>query len=94
MPILSLSPKDLQTYQKQLSQLANTEDSFAVIKELHQRLTVNEAELKKLEFAVNLLQIQGNHDLQKDALKKEHQKLKDIAKPSMIGFLLLSKSYI
>jgi len=78
MPILSLSPKDLQTYQKQLSQLANTEDSFAVIKELHQRLTVNEAELKKLEFAVNLLQIQGNHDLQKDALKKEHQKLKDI----------------
>ncbi|MDQ1139352.1 hypothetical protein [Pedobacter agri] len=78
MPILSLSSKDLQTYQKRLTQLAHTEDSFAVIKELHQRLTVNEAELKKLEFAVNLLQIQGNHDLQKDAVKKEHQKLKDI----------------
>lgn len=78
MPILSLSPKDLPTYQKQLSQLANTEDNFAIIKELRQRLTVNEAELKKLEFAINLLQIQGNHDLQKDALKKEHQKLKDI----------------
>ncbi|WP_316806606.1 hypothetical protein [Pedobacter agri] len=78
MPILSLSPKDLQTYQKQISQLGNTEDSFAVIKELHQRLTINEAELKKLEFAVNLLKIQGDHDLQKDAVKKQHQKLKDI----------------
>ena len=78
MPILSLTPKDLHTYQKKLSELNNTEDSFALIKELHQRLTVNEAELKKLEFAVNLLQIQGNHDLQKDSVKKEHQKLRDI----------------
>jgi len=78
MPTLSLSPKDLQTYQRQLTQLASTEDSFAMIKELHQRLSINEAELEKVEFAVNLMQIQGSHELQKEAIKKQHQQLKDI----------------
>ncbi|KQN35231.1 hypothetical protein ASE92_11485 [Pedobacter sp. Leaf41] len=78
MPILSLSPKDLSNYDKQLVQLSSTKDKFELIREIYKRVSVNETELEKLEFAVNLLQVQGNYDLQKEALRKQHQKLKDI----------------
>ncbi|MCX2475917.1 hypothetical protein OQZ33_16410 [Pedobacter sp. MC2016-05] len=78
MPILSLSPKDLSNYDKQLVQLSSTKDKFELIREIYKRVSVNETELEKLEFAVNLLQVQSNYDLQKEALRKQHQKLKDI----------------
>lgn len=78
MPILSLSPKDLSNFDKQLVQLSSTKDKFELIREIYKRVSVNETELEKLEFAVNLLQVQGNYDLQKEALRKQHQKLKDI----------------
>jgi len=78
MPIFSLSPKDLSNYDKQLVQLSSTKDKFELIREIYKRVSVNETELEKLEFAVNLLQVQGNYDLQKEALRKQHQKLKDI----------------
>lgn len=78
MPILSLLPKDLSNYDKQLVQLSSTKDKFELIREIYKRVSVNETELEKLEFAVNLLQVQGNYDLQKEALRKQHQQLKDI----------------
>ncbi|WP_231426169.1 hypothetical protein [Pedobacter sp. Leaf250] len=78
MPILSLSLKDLPNYSKQLLQLSSTKEKFDTVREIYQRISVNEAELEKLEFAVSLLQVQGNYDLQKDSVKKQHQKLKDI----------------
>jgi len=78
MPNHSISPQDLQNFDKQVLKLPHMEDRFAAIKAFYQRLLVNEEELEKLEYAVGLLQLQGNYDLQKDALKKEHQHLKDI----------------
>jgi len=78
MPNHSISPQDLQNFDKQVLKLPHMEDRFAAIKAFYQHLLVNEEELEKLEYAVGLLQLQGNYDLQKDALKKEHQHLKDI----------------
>ncbi|MGO4875238.1 hypothetical protein ACEN2P_01440 [Pedobacter psychrotolerans] len=80
MSVRSLSVNHFSQYQETLSALPDAKERYSFIKELYQRLTINEEELEALQFEAALTEIQEQHDLQKDAFRNDHQVLKSIRK--------------
>ena len=78
MSTRKLLPQDLTSFHEELSRATNPDALFAKVKSFYQNLTVNEQELERLEYAVNLLETQNGYEQHKEGFRNEHQQLKNI----------------